>query len=97
MIKISIDLETGVVSVEPQAPLEKSDFDRLDEMVDPIIAGGDKVRRSTTTEFSKTALVTDSALGGVAESAAGVLHFANIQHFSYADMVSAQQWLQAPD
>jgi hypothetical protein len=29
MIEISIDVEAGVVSVEPQGPLEKSDFARL--------------------------------------------------------------------
>lgn len=122
MIEISIDVETGVVSVEPQGPLEKSDFDRLDEMVDPIIAGGGRLTgllihakgfpgwgdlagflshcrfvKQHHDRISKIALVTDSALGGVAESAARVLHFANVRHFSYADMASAQEWLQAAD
>jgi len=38
MLNISVDFPTQVVSVEPLGSLQESDFKKLDEVIDPLIA-----------------------------------------------------------
>ena len=48
-------------------------------------------------EISKVALVTDSPLGGTAETLTKALNLLNARHFRYADINEAREWAASPD
>lgn len=121
MIEHTLDTSSSILYVEPKTSLQKGDFERLAQTVDPYIeetgglAGliidapqfpGWENLGAMTSHFcfvrdhhkhiKKIALVTDSALGNVAEHLASHFVSAEIKHFPAGELDKAKQWISPP-
>jgi hypothetical protein len=120
MIESSLDTAQSILHVRPKSALEKADFTKLAEKVDPFIDASGGLRgliveapafpgwesfgalaahvrfvRGHHQRIAKIALVTDSAIGNVAEHLASHFVSAQIKHFAAADLEAAKQWIMS--
>ena len=118
MIDYDLDTEHSIVVVRPKSRLDKDDFVKLAEAVDPQIeTTGDlagvifeapsfpgwenfgamvshfRFVRDHHKHVKKVAVVTDSALGDVAERLASHFVSAEIKHFPAGQTEAARQWI----
>lgn len=120
MINFNLDTTDSILYVHPKAALEKADFAKLAEAVDPFIEANGKLRgliveapkfpgwdsfgalathirfiRDHHKHVKKIAIVTDSALGNVAEHLASHFVSAEIKHFPAGQTEAGKQWILA--
>ena len=118
MITHTLDKEHSILHIRPEGALEKADFERLAEVVDPYIkeSGGLagliveapkfpgwssfgamtahlKFVREHHRYIKKIAVVTDSAMGNVAEHLVSHFVSAEVRHFPANAMEAAKQWV----
>src|SRR5262245_6015154 len=118
MIDYDLDTAHSIVVVRPKSRLDKDDFVKLAEAVDPQIeTTGDlagvifeapsfpgwenfgamvshfRFVRDHHKHVKKIAVVTDSALGNVAERLASHFVSAEIKHFPAGQTEAARQWI----
>jgi hypothetical protein len=118
MIEYTLDTTHAILHLRPKSALEKADFERLAQAVDPYIAGtGDlagliieapgfpgwasfgsfvahlRFVKDHHQHIKMIAVVTDSALGNVAEHL--VAHFvsAEIRRFGAGELDVAERWV----
>ncbi|MGV3532986.1 MAG: STAS/SEC14 domain-containing protein [Chthoniobacteraceae bacterium] len=122
MITHHLDRVDGILHLQPQSKLERTDFEQLAGVVDPYLAESESLAgiivetpgfpgwesfgamaahlrfvREHHRHVKKIALVTDSALGNMAEHL--VAHFvaAKIRHFGADQSVEARAWILADE
>ena len=120
MITHTLDKEHSILHIRPESALEKADFERLAEVVDPYIkeSGGLagliveapkfpgwssfgamaahlKFVREHHRFIKKIAVVTDSAMGNVAEHLVSHFVSAEVRHFPANAVDAAKQWVTA--
>jgi hypothetical protein len=118
MLDYDLDTAHSIVVVRPQSRLDKDDFAKLAEAVDPQIeTAGDlagviidvasfpgwhdfgsmvshfRFVRDHHKHVKKVAVVTDSALGDVAEHLASHFVSAEIKRFPAGQTESAREWI----
>jgi hypothetical protein len=122
MISHTLDEDRSILHIKPQSALEREDFEKLAEAVDPFIArtGGLagivieapsfpgwksfgamvahlRFVRDHHRKISRIAVVTDSALGNVAEHLAPHFVAAEIRRFAPSEVEAAGTWVAGGD
>jgi len=85
MIEHTLDTANSILYLRPKSALEKDDFAQLAKTVDPHI--------EKTGDLAGLIMVTDSAMGNVAERLASHFVSAQIRHFPAAELEAAKQWV----
>jgi hypothetical protein len=118
MIEHHLDEARAILHVRPKQSLERSDFEKLAEVVDPFISTtGDlagliveapgfpgwssfgalvahmRFVRDHHRHIKKIAVVTDSALGNLAEHLVSHFVSAEIKQFPSGGLEEARQWI----
>ena len=123
MIEFHLDTERSILHVRPKSALEKDDFAKLAQKVDPHIESSGGLRgliveapsgfpgwdsfgalvahirfvRDHHKRVQKVAVVTDSAIGNVAEHLASHFVSAEIKRFSAGQLDAAKQWITSDE
>jgi hypothetical protein len=122
MIDHHLDTENAVLYVHPLGALQREDFARLAQAVDPFIAlhgalngllvetphfpgwesfgamiGHFRFVHDHHRQIRRVALVTDSAIGKLAEHVASHFVAAEVRHFPAAEREAALVWLVTGD
>ncbi|WP_310448169.1 STAS/SEC14 domain-containing protein [Thiobacillus sp.] len=105
MIDYTLDTPHAILHVRPKSALEQDDFDQLAQAVDPYLGASGELAgliieapqfrfvRDHHKRIRKIGLVTDSALGNVAEHLAAHFVSADIRHFPAGALDAAEQWI----
>ena len=118
MLEHHLDPATGILHLQPKGALEKEDFAKLGQTVDPYIekqgqltgiivdapkfpgwdsfgamAAHIRFVREHHKKVRKIAIVTDAALGNVAEKFASHFVAATIKRFQAGETKAAEAWI----
>jgi len=121
MLEHSLDPASGILHLRPQGALEKEDFAKLAQTVDPYVekhgrltgiivdapqfpgwdgfgamAAHIRFVRDHHKKVQKIAVVTDAALGNLAEKFASHFVAATIKRFHAGEVQAAEQWIKGP-
>ena len=118
MLEHSLDTAHGILHLRPKGALQKEDFSKLAQTVDPFIESKGELRgiivdapafpgwdsfgamaahfrfvRDHHKRVKKIAVVTDAAMGNLAEKLASHFVAATMKHFPAGDTKAAEQWI----